>query len=130
MEKKTIHGYKDLIVWQRAIELVVAVYALTESFPKEEVYGLTSQMRRAAVSIASNIAEGRMRGTKKDFTNFLRIAFGSGAELETQVVVAKLLSKTKGSQYASVDSLLEEVMKMLNVMLKKLNPKEASEAIS
>ena len=130
MEKKTIHGYKDLIVWQRAIELVVAVYALTESFSKEEVYGLTSQMRRAAVSVASNIAEGRMRGTKKDFTNFLRIAFGSGAELETQVVVAKLLPKTKGSQYASVDSLLEEVMKMLNVMLKKLNPKEASEAIS
>ena len=130
MEKKTIHGYKDLIVWQRAIELVVAVYALTESFSKEEVYGLTSQMRRAAVSVASNIAEGRMRGTKKDFTNFLRIAFGSGAELETQVVVAKLLSKTKGSQYASVDSLLEEVMKMLNVMIKKLNPKEASEAIS
>ena len=130
MEKKTIHGYKDLIVWQRAIELAVAVYALTESFSKEEVYGLTSQMRRAAVSVASNIAEGRMRGTKKDFTNFLRIAFGSGAELETQVVVAKLLSKTKGSQYASVDSLLEEVMKMLNVMIKKLNPKEASEAIS
>ena len=130
MEKKTIHGYKDLIVWQRAIELVVAVYALTESFSKEEVYGLTSQMRRAAVSVASNIAEGRMRGTKKDFTNFLRIAFGSGAELETQVVVTKLLPKTKGLKYSNIDSLLEEVMKMLNVMIKKLNPKEASEAIS
>jgi len=125
-----MHGYKDLVVWQRAVELVVAVYSVTESFPKEEVYGLTSQMRRAAVSIASNIAEGRMRGTKKDFANFLRIAFGSGAELETQVVVAKLLPKTKGLKYSDADSLLEEVMKMLNVMIKKLNPNEANEAKS
>ncbi|HEY4486816.1 MAG TPA: four helix bundle protein [Candidatus Paceibacterota bacterium] len=130
MDKKVMHGYKDLVVWQRAVELVVAVYSVTESFPKEEVYGLTSQMRRAAVSIASNIAEGRMRGTKKDFANFLRIAFGSGAELETQVVVAKLLPKTKGLKYSDADSLLEEVMKMLNVMIKKLNPNEANEAKS
>mgnify|MGYP001568258412 CR=1 len=128
MEKKILHGYKDLIVWQRSIELTVAIYSLTENFPKEELYGLTSQMRRSAVSVASNIAEGRVRGTRKDFTQFLRIAFGSGAELETQVTVAKLLSKTKNLEYEKVDSILEEVMKMLNVMIKKLNPNEASEA--
>lgn len=130
MEKKVIHGYKDLIVWQRSIELVVAVYTLTENFPREEIYGLTSQMRRSAISIASNIAEGRMRGTKKDFSQFLRIAFGSGAELETQVIVAKQLSGMKHLKYENVDSLLGEVMKMLNVMIKKLNPNEASEAKS
>lgn len=128
MEKKIIHGYKDLVVWQKAVKLIVEIYVLTENFPKEEIYGLTSQMRRASVSIASNIAEGRMRGTKKDFTQFLRIAFGSGAELETQIIVAKQLPNTKGLKYNGVDSLLEEVMKMLNVMIRKFNPREANEA--
>ncbi|MFC1612692.1 four helix bundle protein, partial [Patescibacteria group bacterium] len=90
-----IHSYKELIVWQRAIELVVAIYKLTEDFPKEEIYGLTSQMRRCAISIPSNIAEGRFRGTKNDFLHFLRISYSSGAELETQIVIAKLLPKTK-----------------------------------
>ncbi|MBI2048131.1 MAG: four helix bundle protein [Parcubacteria group bacterium] len=130
MDKKVIHGYKDLIVWQKSIKLIVSVYTLTENFPKEEIYGLTSQMRRAAISVASNIAEGRMRGTKKDFSNFLRIALGSGAELETQIIVAKQLPSTKNLEYDSVDSLLAEVMKMLNVMIRKLNPREANEAIS
>lgn len=65
MENKIIHSYRDLIVWQRAIELVVTIYELTEKYPKEEIYGLTSQTRRSAVSIPSNIAEGRYRGTKK-----------------------------------------------------------------
>jgi len=130
MEKKIIHSYKDLIVWQRSIELIVAVYILTEHFPREEIYGLTSQMRRAAISIASNIAEGRARGTKKDFVQFLRISFASGAELETQITAAKLLPRTKSLNYSNADSLLEEVMKMLNTMIKKLNPNEASEAKS
>ena len=85
-------------------------------------------MRRAAVSIASNIAEGRMRGTKKDFSHFLRIAFGSGAELETQIIVAKQLLNTKNLKYDIVVSLLGEVMRMLNVMIRKFNPREASEA--
>jgi len=119
MENK-IHSYKDLIVWQRSINLVVAIYELTENFPKEEIYGLTSQIRRSAVSIPSNIAEGRYRGTKKDFTHFLRIAYGSGAELETQIEIAKRLEKTKKLDYSKVDSLLEEVMKMLNKMLSNL----------
>ena len=121
-----INSYKDLIVWQRAIELTIAVYDITELFPKEEIYGLTSQMRRCAVSIPSNIAEGRLRGTKKDYLNFLRIANGSGAELETQIEIAKKLSKTKRINFSKADSLLEEVMKMLNVMIRNMNPNEAT----
>jgi len=114
-----INSYKELIVWQKSIELVVAVYDLTAQFPKEEIYGLTSQMRRSAVSIPSNIAEGRSRGTKKDFTQFLRISYGSGAELETQIIIAKRLLGTKYLDYSKVDILLNETMKMLNVMIGK-----------
>jgi four helix bundle protein len=124
MENKKIHSYKDLIVWQRSIELVAAVYELTEKFPREEIYGLTSQMKRSAVSIPSNIAEGRFRGTKNDFAQFLRIAYGSGAELETQTEIAKRLPLTKNLSYIKIESLLNEVMKMLNTMIRNLNPKK------
>jgi len=102
------------------MELVVAVYELTEKFPKSEIYGIISQMRRAAVSIPSNIAEGRRRGSKKDFRQFLIIAYGSGAELETQIEIAKRLSFCEKLDYNKVDSLLVEVMKMLNKMLSSL----------
>ena len=112
-----VQSYKELIVWQKAVSLSVAIYALTDSYPKEETYSLTSQMRRAGVSIASNIAEGRYRGTKKDFCQFLHIAFGSGAELETQVEISKRLPKTANLNFATVDSLLTEVMRMLNKMV-------------
>lgn len=117
-----LHSYKELIVWQRSIELVVAVYELTEYFPKEEIYGLTSQMRRCAISIPSNIAEGRFRGTKNDFLHFLRIAYASGAELGTQIEISKLLPKIKTLDYSKVNSLLDEVMRMLNKMIKNFNP--------
>ncbi len=123
-----LHSYKDLIVWQRSMELVVEVYKLCEQYPKEEIYGLTSQTKRSAVSIPSNIAEGRFRGTKKDFTQFLRIAYASGAELETQIEIAKRLGKTKNLDYTKVDQLLLEVMKMLNKMIRGMNPKQANEA--
>lgn len=119
---KVTHSYTDLIVWQKAMDLVVVIYELTEQFPKEEIYGLTSQMRRSAVSIPSNIAEGRRRGTRQDYLNFLRIAYSSGSELETQVLIVKRLPKTKNIDSAAVDSLLCEVMRMLNVMIRKLNP--------
>jgi len=114
-----IYSYKDLIVWKRATELAVAVYSLTSHFPSFEQFGLTSQMRRAAVSIASNIAEGRNRSTRKDFNQFLHIAFGSGAELETQIFIAKQLEETKRNDFSQVDALLLETMKMLNSMIKK-----------
>ena len=87
-----IHTYKDLIVWQKAMEFVVEIYKITKLFPKTELYGLTSQIRRCSISIPSNIAEGRYRGTKKDYLNFLRIAYGSGAELETQIEIAERLN--------------------------------------
>ncbi|MDA1169412.1 MAG: four helix bundle protein [bacterium] len=115
-------SYKDLIVWQKSIDLVAELYEFTKKFPREEVYGITSQMRRSAISIPSNIAEGRNRGTKKDYLNFLRIAYGSGAELETQLVICKRLSSISDLDYKKVDALLNEVMRMMNAMIRKLNP--------
>jgi len=98
------------------------MYELTDQFPDEEKFGLISQMRRAAVSIPSNIAEGRRRGTRKNFLSFLRIAYGSGSELETQIEISKILPKTKHLNYKEADALLNEVMRMLNSMLRQLNP--------
>ena len=118
-----IHTYKDLIVWQKSMELVIEVYILTENFPKSEIYGLISQMRRAAVSIPSNIAEGRMRRSSKEFIHFLLTAYSSGAELETQIEIAKRLPKTKKLNYSKADNLIEEVMKMLNKLITNLTPK-------
>ena len=112
--------YKELIVWQKSMELVIEVYKLTDQFPKSEVYGLISQMRRSAVSIPSNIAEGRRRGSKNSFRQFLLFAFGSGAELETQIEIAKQLSKTKNLDYSIIDNLLDEVMRILNKMIRNL----------
>lgn len=99
------------------MELVRAVYALTAGFPKDEIYGLTSQMRRAVVAIPSNIAEGKKRRTRKDFLQFLRIADGSAAELETQLIIGKDLYK---GNFENAEKLLEEVQKMLITMIKKL----------
>lgn len=115
-----ITSYKDLIVWNRSIELVIEVYKLTDSFPKEETYGLTSQMRRSSVSIPSNIAEGSRRGTRKDFKSFLVNAFGSGAELETQIIISKQLPQTTHLDYTSVEKILGEVMRMLNKFISQL----------
>ncbi len=116
----SIQSYRDLIVWQKAMNLVVAVYELTDQFPKSEMFGLTSQMRRAAVSIPSNIAEGRKRSSRKDFRNFLMNSFGSGSELETQIAITKRLSFGKKLDYFLIDSLLDEIMKMLNKMISSL----------
>ena|SRR3989344_1957659 len=113
-------GYKDLIVWQKAINLVVLVYKLTNSFPQAEVYGITAQLRRAAISIPSNIAEGSKRGTKKDFSHFLNITIGSGAELETQIEIVKKLKFDNQEDYKDVDYILSEIMKMLTTMITKL----------
>ncbi len=121
MNKVIISTYKDLIVWQKSMDLVVTVYELTEQFPKSEMYGLISQMRRCAVSIPSNIAEGRRRGSKKDYRQFLIFAYSSGAELETQIEIAKRLPFGNNLNYKKVDSLLNEVMKMLNKMISLLN---------
>lgn len=124
MVAESINSYKDLVVWQRAMELVVAVYQLTEQYPKSELYGLTMQTRRAAVSIPSNIAEGRRRGSRKELRHFLNIAYSSGAEVETQVEIVKRLPFGQHLDFSRVDSLLAEVMKMLNRMLSTLQGDE------
>ncbi len=102
------------------MELVTAIYELAEQYPGSEMYGLTSQTKRAAISIPSNIAEGRRRGSRKDFRQFLIIAYSSGAELETHLEIAKRLPFGKNLDYKKVNSLLAEVMKMLNKMLATL----------
>jgi len=115
-----IQSYKDLIVWQKSVLLCEKIYILTEKFPKSEMYGLTSQIRRAVVSIPSNIAEGRSRGSRRDFAQFLRIALGSTAELETQLEISRRLTDTKDLYYQEIDILISEVSKILVVMIKKL----------
>ena len=115
-----LNSYKELIVWQKSFELVKKIYRITENFPKSEVYGLTSQMRRAVVSIPSNIAEGFVRKHKKEFSQFISIAFGSGAELETQILLSKELKFITDKDFHELDSLLQEIMKMLNSLKSKL----------
>lgn len=121
-----LHSYKELTVWQRSIELVTAIYDLTKDFPKEEVFGLTSQIKRAAVSIPANIAEGRFRSTRKDFLQFLRIAYASGAELETELLIANNLKFGDKEKLDKVHALLLEVMKMLNAIINKLLGEKAN----
>jgi len=116
----TERSHKDLIAWQKSIQLVTEVYKLTAKFPRSETYGLASQMQRAATSIPSNIAEGRNRGTRKDFVQFLRIALGSATELETQLIIATNLGYCDGAESTRATNLLSEVCKMLHGMLKKL----------
>lgn len=118
-----INSYRDLIVWQKSFQLAKIVYKYTSKFPKSEIYGLTSQVQRCAVSIPSNIAEGYARGHRQEYLQFLRIAFGSGAELETQILLTKELNFITEDEYKTISKLLTEVMKMLNTLLHKLYPR-------
>ena len=108
-----MQSYKDLIVWQKSIELVVEVYDLTRLFPSEEKFGLVSQMRRSVVSIPSNIAEGYARKNERENSQFINIAFASGIELETQIIISKKLKIIKDSQWEKADRLLDEALRML-----------------
>ncbi|MDO8582237.1 MAG: four helix bundle protein [bacterium] len=116
-----VESYENLIVWQKSMDLVIEVYRFTEKFPREEVYGLTSQMRRAAVSIPSNIAEGSRRSSRKDFRNFILMAYGSGAELETQIKIVERLSFVGQNDCTLTHQLLGEVMRMLNRLSAELH---------
>ena len=115
-----VKHYRELIVWQKAMDLVTQVYQLTRLFPREELYGLTNQIRRAAVSIPSNIAEGQARQSTAEFRNFLSIAQGSLAELDTQILIAVNLNYLELTQINAVMSLSMEVSKMLAVLRAKL----------
>ena len=120
MAEKTVVTHKDLEVWKKAMDLVAQVYSLTARFSKEELYGLTSQIRRSAVSIPSNIAEGAARHSRKEFIQFLHIASGSVAELETQLLLAIRM------EFISSDSIIshvEEVRKLLLGLHRSLKKK-------
>ena len=116
-----MHSYKELIVWQKSYNLCLDIYSVSKLFPKEELFGITSQIRRASLSIPSNIAEGNARGSRKEYIHFLRIAFASAAEVETQLMLCKDLSLIKEKDYITISLLLTEVMKMLNSLIKKLS---------
>lgn len=116
-------GYKDLQVWQKSMDFVDAVYAATKTFPKDEVYGLTAQLRRCAVSVASNLAEGCSRSSTRDFIRFVEISYGSLAEAETQIYIA---NRQKYIADDVMDKLLEqagEIGRMLNGLIGSLNKK-------
>ena len=105
--------YKDLLVWQKSVEFVIEIYRITAFFPSGEKFGLVSQMRRAAVSIPSNITEGYARRNKRENAQFVNIAFGSGTELETQIIIAKKLYFIQDDEWGKIDKLLNEILRML-----------------
>lgn len=112
--------YKDLKVYQKSIDLAELIYDITKKFPASEKFGLTSQMRRCAVSISSNIAEGQQRNSAKEFIHFLYISRGSVAELFTQIEIVKRLDKIKIYNFNIIENLLLEIQKMTNVLISKI----------
>src|SRR5690606_22200201 len=114
-------NHKDLVVWQKAMSLARTIHVLTRSFPPEELFGITSQLRRAAVSIASNIAEGAARATTREFIQFLYVARGSLAEIETQLELAEGAGYTKRSE--DIFTQADEVGKLLNAVIRGLRRK-------
>jgi four helix bundle protein len=120
MQKKP-QNYKDLVVWQKGIALAKAVYQLTSRFPSEEKFGLVAQMRRAAVSIPSNIAEGQARHTTGEFIQFISHAEGSTAELETQLILSVELGFSATGQTTNEFILLDDIRRMLNGLRRKLS---------
>jgi four helix bundle protein len=117
---KKINSYRDLIVWQKAMDLVDEIYSVTKSFPKEEVYCLITQMRRSAISTPSNISEGSMRGTRKDYANFAKISLGSSAELDTQIEIAFRQKFIDKAEFKVLTDLNSEISKMLRALVNKL----------
>ena len=113
--------YKDLIAWQKAMDLVTEIYKLTDSFPRREVYSLTDQIRRAAVSVPSNIAEGQAHYNKREFLHFLRHSAGSLAELETQLLIALRLSYAAKDDVQGLLERVNELGRILNGLIKSLD---------
>ncbi len=121
-----IYSYKNLIVWQKSFQLVILIYQVTKNFPKDELYGIVSQMRRCVVSVPSNIAEGYGRRRKLGYLQFLHIAYGSACELETQLLLSKELGYLSEESFNKASSLLTEVLKMLNSMITKVKENRLS----
>jgi four helix bundle protein len=121
-------SFRDLLVWQRAIQMSLAIYRFTTGFPKEELFGLTGQIRRAGVSVASNIAEGYGRNSTGEYKHFLGMARGSNSEVETQLVIAKELGYGNPQALKEAEDLCTEVGKMLRAILSKLEGKNSQPA--
>ena len=118
-----LQSYKEFTVWQKAMDLAVEVYSLVKKLPKEELYGLSSQLRRAAISVLSNIAEGQGRNSAREFVKFLAIARGSQCEVETQLQLCIRLEYLSEEDTQAGLNLCEEVSKMLNSLIKKISSK-------
>jgi four helix bundle protein len=116
-----MNKYKELKVWQKSVELATDIYKATKDFPSDERFGLISQINRSVVSIASNIAEGSGRGTKKDFSRFLSMAYGSAYELETQIIISNNLNYLTAERYRGISASIEEVQKMLYSLQRSLS---------
>lgn len=119
-----MNSYRDLIIWQKSMLLVKEIYKLTKLLPPEEIYVLSSQIRRSAISIPSNIAEGYDRRSTKDYINFLRFARGSNSELQTQLYICSDLGFLLNQQIQASISLTEEISKMINSLINKLGTKQ------
>lgn len=116
-----MRNFKDLIIWEQSMDLAVQCYRMTESFPRSERFGLTSQIQRSAVSIPSNIAEGCGRDTPRDFAKFLRYAYGSGCELETQIEIASMLKYGDQRKLAALRDMTDETRRMIYAFSKSLS---------
>ena len=116
-------SYRDLIAWQKGIDLVTEVYRLTQAFPREELYGLSNQLRRAAVSVPSNIAEGQARSSPKEFHHFLATARGSLVEIETQIIIAEKLKYLQPDASHSILERTAELGRILNGVIASIKPK-------
>ena len=121
-----IRGYRDLLVWQRAMRIAEHTYLLSRSFPKDEQFGLTSQARRAAASVAANIAEGYGRGTRPAYASFVRIAQGSLKELETHLMLAERVGMVKPGSADAILAEADELGRMLRTLLNKLTSQALS----
>jgi len=115
-----LKGFKELKVWQKAYSFTLLVYGLTKDFPREELYGIVTQMRKASVSVVSNIAEGYSRKSKMEYVQFLSIAYGSLSELETQILLSKDLKYLNEADFSEVLKFKDETAAMLYVLIKKL----------
>ncbi|HVL42335.1 MAG TPA: four helix bundle protein [Brevundimonas sp.] len=120
-----VRSYRDLLVWQRAMDLAAATYELTRAYPRDELFGLTSQSRRAAVSIAANIAEGYGRASRRTYSHFLRIAQGSLKELETHLILAERVGATSQGSTETILEKADELGRMLRSLISKVQEQRA-----
>ena len=127
MEEGAVRSYRDLRVWAEGMDLAVACYELVKSFPREEAYGISSQIRRASVSIPANVAEGRGRESSGEFVHFLRIAQGSLKELETHLILSSRVELTTAEEVRPVLEKCEAIGKMLRALIRSIQKRQGAE---